>query len=242
MLHLRGCTCFFKGPSKFSTFCKVFGLLVFFWSLWHWSRKKKQVPELWLDCFGTFAYLVSKFLTFLLRPVLASVFNDARRVLNIPQDFFEDFVSLPGMFPSNNLSIDGSSLEIARSCRRNPVVEGTEKKLDPPIVLAEMDEKSWSEHQSVTGSFRGRWHFVPSLLLSHTISHWLQLKIDEAHFHDDDIWLQLPEFILFLLSYFNMSIPLRIKKKTLALRDGPLEITGGGVTIPPKKFLRGKLV
>ena len=92
---------------------------------------------------GLFRYvrvLVSKFLTFLLRPVLASVFNDARRVLNIPQDFFEDFVSLPGMFPSNNLSIDGSSLEIARSCRRNPVVEGTEKKLDPPIVLAEMDE------------------------------------------------------------------------------------------------------
>ena len=42
-------------------------------------------------------------------PGLGSVFNDARRELNIPQDFFEDFVSLPGMFLSNSLSIDSSS-------------------------------------------------------------------------------------------------------------------------------------
>ena len=26
------------------------------------------------------------------------------------------------------------------------------------------------------------------------------------------------------------------------VNDGPLEITGGGVTIPPTKFLQGKLV
>ena len=26
------------------------------------------------------------------------------------------------------------------------------------------------------------------------------------------------------------------------VKDGPLEITGGGVTIPPKKFVLGKLV
>ena len=26
------------------------------------------------------------------------------------------------------------------------------------------------------------------------------------------------------------------------VKDGPLEITGGEVTIPPKKFLQGKLV
>ena len=34
-----------------------------------------------------------------------------------------------------------------------------------------------------------------------------------GHFHDDDIWLQLPEFISFLLSYLNLSIPLRIKEQ-----------------------------
>ena len=30
--------------------------------------------------------------------------------------------------------------------------------------------------------------------------------------HDDDIWLQLPEFISVLLCYLNLSIPLRTKK------------------------------
>ena len=30
--------------------------------------------------------------------------------------------------------------------------------------------------------------------------------------HDDDIWLQLPEFISVLLCYLNLSIPLRIKE------------------------------
>ena len=66
MLHLRGCTWLFKGPSKFSTFCKVFGLLGLFG---HFDIVKAycQVPELWLACLGTFAYLVSKFLAFLLR-------------------------------------------------------------------------------------------------------------------------------------------------------------------------------
>ena len=34
-----------------------------------------------------------------------------------------------------------------------------------------------------------------------------------GHFHDDDIWLQLPEFISFLLSYLNLSILLRFKKQ-----------------------------
>ena len=34
-----------------------------------------------------------------------------------------------------------------------------------------------------------------------------------VHFHDDDIWLQLPEFFSFLLSYLNLSIPLRFKKQ-----------------------------
>ena len=34
-----------------------------------------------------------------------------------------------------------------------------------------------------------------------------------GHFHDDDIWLQLPEFISFLLCYWNLSIPLRIKEQ-----------------------------
>ena len=31
--------------------------------------------------------------------------------------------------------------------------------------------------------------------------------------HDDDIWLQLPEFILVLLCYLNLSIQLRIKEQ-----------------------------
>ena len=79
---------------------------------------------------------------------------------------------------------------------RNPVVESPEKKLDPPIALAnalsilpEMDEQSLSEHQrkhqSVTARFQGRWNFVPSLLLSNTMS--LAPKIDEGHFQEDDI-------------------------------------------------------
>ena len=34
-----------------------------------------------------------------------------------------------------------------------------------------------------------------------------------GHFHDDDIWLQLPEFISFFLSYLNLSILLRFKKQ-----------------------------
>ena len=31
--------------------------------------------------------------------------------------------------------------------------------------------------------------------------------------HDDDIWLQLPEFISLLLCYLNLSIPLTIKEQ-----------------------------
>ena len=41
----------------------------------------------------------------------------------------------------------------------------------------------------------------------------IQSFIPIGHFHDDDIWLQLPEFISFLLSYLNLSIPLRIKEQ-----------------------------
>ena len=36
-------------------------------------------------------------------------------------------------------------------------------------------------------------------------------------FHDDDIWLQRPEFISFLLSYFKMSILLKFKNNSLNL-------------------------
>ena len=32
-----------------------------------------------------------------------------------------------------------------------------------------------------------------------------------GHFHDDDIWLPILEFISFLPSYWNLSIPLRFK-------------------------------
>ena len=31
--------------------------------------------------------------------------------------------------------------------------------------------------------------------------------------HDDDIWLQLPEFIAVLLCYLNLSIPLGVKEQ-----------------------------
>ena len=37
--------------------------------------------------------------------------------------------------------------------------------------------------------------------------------ISIGHFHDDDVWLQLPEFISSLLSYLNLSIPLRFKEQ-----------------------------
>ena len=38
-----------------------------------------------------------------------------------------------------------------------------------------------------------------------------------GHFHGDDVWLQLPEFILSLLSYLNLSIPLRFIDNSLNL-------------------------
>ena len=60
---------------------------------------------------GLFRYVrvpCQQILSLFASTVLGSVFNDARRALNIPQDFFEDFVSLPGTFLSNSLSIDGS--------------------------------------------------------------------------------------------------------------------------------------
>ena len=34
-----------------------------------------------------------------------------------------------------------------------------------------------------------------------------------GHFHEEDIWLQLPQLISFLLSYLNLSILLRFKKQ-----------------------------
>ena len=36
--------------------------------------------------------------------------------------------------------------------------------------------------------------------------------VEIVHSHNDDFCLQLPEF-MFMLSYFNLSIPLRFKKK-----------------------------
>ena len=38
-----------------------------------------------------------------------------------------------------------------------------------------------------------------------------------GNFHDDDVWLQLPEFISSLLSYLNLSIPLRFIDNSLNL-------------------------
>ena len=43
---------------------------------------------------------------------------------------------------------------------------------------------------------------------------WRRLKrIAIGQLHDDDIWLQLPEFISVLLCYLNLSIPLRTKEQ-----------------------------
>ena len=71
-------------------------------------------------------------------PVLASVFNDARQAFNIPQDFFEDFVSLPGMFLSNSLSIDGSSnivLKPYRGFRGDYAVKRRKQAGSPQFTL-----------------------------------------------------------------------------------------------------------
>ena len=38
-------------------------------------------------------------------------------------------------------------------------------------------------------------------------------KLIIGQLHDDDIWLQLPEFISVLLCYLNLPIPLRIKEQ-----------------------------
>ena len=38
-------------------------------------------------------------------------------------------------------------------------------------------------------------------------------QVSIGQLHDDDIWLQLPEFISVLLCYLNLSTPLRIKEQ-----------------------------
>ena len=40
----------------------------------------------------------------------------------------------------------------------------------------------------------------------------LKMLLQIGQLHDDDIWLQLPEFNSVLLCYLNLSIPLRIKE------------------------------
>ena len=90
---------------------------------------------------GMFRYVrvpCHQILSLFTSPVLASVFNDARRALNIPQDFFEDFVSLPGMFLSNSLSIDGSInmvLKPFRGFRSDYAVKGRMQAGSPKITL-----------------------------------------------------------------------------------------------------------
>ena len=69
---------------------------------------------------GLFRYVrvhCQQILSLFTSPVLGSVFNDERRALNITQDFFEDLVSLPGMFLLNSLSIDGSSNMVLKPYR-----------------------------------------------------------------------------------------------------------------------------
>ena len=80
------------------------------------------------------------------------------------------------------------------------------------------------QHSSWPESGRHLW-FPSSRLSKHTLqtsqwndlSWWIledkKLSVDTiGQLHDDDIWLQLPEFISVLLCYLNLSIPLRIKE------------------------------
>ena len=81
------------------------------------------------------------------------------------------------------------------------------------------------QHSSWPESGRHLW-FPSSRLSKHTLqtsqwndlSWWIledkKLSVDTiGQLHDDDIWLQLPEFISVLLCYLNLSIPLRIKEQ-----------------------------
>ena len=81
------------------------------------------------------------------------------------------------------------------------------------------------QHSSWPESGRHLW-FPLSPMFKHTLqtSQWndlswwtledKKLSVDTiGQLHDDDIWLQIPEFISVLLCYSNLSIPLRIKEQ-----------------------------
>ena len=53
----------------------------------------------------------------------------------------------------------------------------------------------------------------PTAYMERNVAKCLMYWLVIGHFHDDDIWLQLPEFISLLLSYLNLSIPLRVKEQ-----------------------------
>ena len=87
------------------------------------------------------------------------------------------------------------------------------------LTSKQIQHSSWPES--------GRHLWLPSsTLFKHTLqtSQWndlswwsledKKLSVDTiGQLHDDDIWLQIPEFISALLCYLNLSIPLRIKEQ-----------------------------
>ena len=55
------------------------------------------------------------------------------------------------------------------------------------------------------------WEMVSLVWCTAVSPPWFSMTIGQLH--DDDIWLQLPEFNSVLLCYLNFSIPLRIKEQ-----------------------------
>ena len=67
--------------------------------------------------------------------------------------------------------------------------------------------RDWSQARSASREWWERWQGAPSP----------QLSFITGYFHLENIWLQLPEFISFLLSYLNLSILLRPGLKSNSL-------------------------
>ena len=66
-------------------------------------------------------------------------------------------------------------------------------------------------------TFTGK-YLVKGLYMYICLCFWLGIQSEKViigQLHDDDIWLQLPEFISVLLCYLNLSILLRIKDNKL---------------------------
>ena len=78
---------------------------------------------------------------------------------------------------------------------------GEKARGDEPIkyVCMYVCKRDWRQARSASRGWWERWQGAPSP----------QLSFITGYFHLENIWLQLPEFISFLLSYLNLSILLR---------------------------------